>query len=62
MYKKSLRYVLTFSFTYEETEKKRLNNLLKVKDLIKEENEKYTLHIVNIVMSNSYSVILIYSY
>lgn len=62
MYNKSLRYVLTFSFTYEETEKKRLNNLLKVKDLIKEENEKYTLHIVNIVMSNSYSVILIYSY
>lgn len=40
MYNKSLRYVLTFSFTYEETEKKRLNNLLKVKDLIKEENEK----------------------
>lgn len=42
--------LLIVSFKYEEVEKKRLNNLLKVKDLISEENEKY--YIVNILKSN----------
>lgn len=42
LYNRSLRYRLSvFSFTYEEIEKKRVNNLLKVGDVINEEDEQY---------------------